>query len=150
MSNSGKTGITRYHRGQAATLGLVLLALHFSAGAQTPGAIPIAFEQTIQGALSATDRVDRQGRPTDTYTFVLTEPETFYNIIAASPTIPLKSTLARVVPGGPRSLEQTALVYKPGQVVGFFGLLAPGRYEIDVAPANLQQLTGPYTLNLFE
>jgi hypothetical protein len=150
MSNSRKTRVTGYFGRQGVLLGLVLLALHSPAGAQTPGARPIAFEQTIQGTLSTTDRVDLQGRPTDTYTFVLTAPETFYNIIAASPTIPLKSTLARVVPGGPRSLEQTALVYKPGQVVGYFGLLNPGRYEIDVAPANLQQLTGPYTLDLFE
>jgi hypothetical protein len=153
MSNSGKTGITRYHRGQAVTLGLVLLALHFPAGAQTPGAVPIAFGQTVQGTLTSTDRLLPDGRPIDTYTFRVAAPGLVYLIDATSPDIPLISSLFRVTPTGFVG-QQVASVFRPGQTVGYFGVIdQPGQYEVDVFSEDPQLPTGPsgtarYTLNL--
>jgi hypothetical protein len=154
MSNSGKTGITRYHRGQAVTLGLVLLALHFSAGAQTPGAIPIALGQSVQGTLTSTDPVTDDGRPIDTYTFRVAAPGLVYLIDATSPDIPLISSLFRVTPAGDFIGQQAASVFRPSQTVGYFGVIAvPGQYEVDVSSVDPQLPTGPsgtarYTLNL--
>ncbi len=153
MSNSGKTGITRYHRGQSVTLGLVLLALHFSAGAQTPGAVPIAFGQTVQGTLTSTDPVTEDGSPIDTYSFRVAAPGLVYLIDATSPDIPLISSLFRVIPTGFVG-QQGASVFRPGQTVGYFGVIAvPGQYEVDVSSVDPQLPTGPsgtarYTLNL--
>ena len=154
MSNSGKTGITRYHRAQAVTLGLVLLALHFPASAHTPGAIPIAFGQTVQGTLTSTDPVLEDGRPIDTYTFTVTAPGQAYFIQATSPAIPLISSLVRATPAERFIGQQDASVFTPGQTLGYFGVLnQPGLYEIDVYSVDPQQPTGPsgtasYTLSL--
>ncbi len=154
MSNSGKTFTTRYPCGQAVILGLVLLALHFSAGAQTPGAIPIAFGQTVQGTLTSTDRLLQDGTPYDTYIFTVPAPGQPYFIKASSPDIPLTAALFRLVPGGGFIDQQAASVFTRGQTVGFFGVLnQAGRYGIDVFSADPQQPTGPsgtasYTLSL--
>lgn len=150
MSNSRKTGTTIYISGQAALLGLTLLTFHVPADAQTPGARPIAFGQTVQGTLTSIDPVTDSGTPVDTYIFTAT-PGQGYLIAVRSPTIPLVSSLFRVVPGGGFSGEQIASVFAPGQAVGYFGVIdQPGRYEVDVQSTNPQQPTGAYTLSLLD
>jgi hypothetical protein len=154
MSTSCKARITGYYGGQALALGLILLALHFPAGAQTRGAIPIAFGQTVQGTLTSTDRLLEDGTPYDTYIFTVPAPGQPYFINASSPDIPLTAALFRLVPGGGFIDQQAASVFTRGQTVGFFGVLnQAGRYGIDVFSADPQQPTGPsgtasYTLSL--
>ena len=153
MSTSCKARITGYYGGQAVALGLILLALHFPAGAQTRGAIPIAFGQTVQGTLTSTDRLLEDGRPIDTYIFNVTAPRTRYLIIARSPDIPLISSLSRVTQAGFAD-QQAAAVFSPGQTLGYFGVIdQPGQYEVDVRSSNPQRPTGPsgtasYSLSL--
>jgi hypothetical protein len=153
MRNSRKTGIWGSHGGQTVILGLVLLALHFPARAHTPGAIPIAFGQTVQGTLTATDRVSADGRPIDTYTFRVAAPGPYF-IKVTSPAIPLVSSLSLATPAEQFIGQQVAAVFAPGQTVGYFGVLKqPGQYEVDVTSVDLQQPTGPsgtasYTLSL--
>ena len=155
MNNSRKTGITGYYIGQAVTLGLALLALHLPAGAQTPGAIPIAFGQTVRGTLTSTDRLLEDGRPVDTYIFTAALGQRYF-IKAASPDIPLIANLFRLIPGGGLIGQQDAFVFRPGQTVGFFGVInLQGRYGIDVSSVDEQQPTGPsgtasYTLSLLD
>lgn len=154
MSNSSKTGVTGYRGGRTVALGLTLLALHFPAGAQTPGAVPIAFGQTVQGTLTSTDQVTDDGRPFDTYVFTVTAPGQRYFIKATSPNIPLLSTLFRVDPAGEFIGIQDASVFTRGQTLGYFGVISqPGRYEVDALSVDVQQPTGPsgtasYTLSL--
>ncbi len=130
------------------------MALHFPASAQTPGAIPIAFGQTVQGTLTSTDRLLPDGRPVDTYTLRVAAPGLVYLIDATSPDIPLTSSLYRVTPAGGFVGQQIAFVFRPGQTVGYFGVIdLPGQYEVDVFSNDPQQPTGPsgtasYTLNL--
>jgi hypothetical protein len=147
MSNRGKTFTTRYPCGQAVILGLVLLALHFSASAQqTPGPTPMAFGQTVQGAVSSS-------HPIDVWTFKA-KPGQAYFIKATSPDIPLLSVLTFVFPAGGGSIEeQRASVSRPGQTVGYFGVLNDfGQYDIRVTfnpqPFASQQPAGKYTLSL--
>ncbi len=152
MSTSCKTRITGYYGGQAVALGLILLALHFPASAQTPGAIPIAFGQTVQGTLTSTDPLLEDGTPIDTYIFTVTAPGPYF-IKASSPDIPLISSLFRVTPADFVGLQDAA-VFSPGQTLGYFGVIAqPGRYEVDVRSVDPQQPTGPsgtasYTLSV--
>ncbi len=154
MSTSCKARITGYYGGQALALGLIVLALHFPAGAHTPGAIPIAFGQTVQGTLTSTDRLLEDGRPIDTYTFRVTAPGQAYFIQASSPDIPLFSALYRVTPTEKFIGQQDASVFRPGETLGYFGVIdQPGQYEVDVFSADPQQPTGPsgtasYTLSL--
>lgn len=146
MSNSRKRGITGYHWGHAVILGLALLALNFLAGAQTPGPTPIAFGQTVQGAVSSS-------HPIDVWTFKA-KPGQAYFIKATSPDIPLLSVLTVVFPSGGGSIEeQRASVSRPGQTVGYFGVLNDfGQYDIRVTfnpqPFVSQPPAGKYTLSL--
>ena len=154
MSTSCKARITGYYGGQALALGLILVALHFPAGAHTRGAVPIAFGQTVQGTLTSTDPLTDDGRPSDTYTFRVAAPGLVYLIDATSPDIPLISSLFRVTPTERFIGQQTAAVFRPGQTVGYFGVIAqPGQYEVDVLSEDPQRPTGPsgtasYMLNL--
>ncbi len=154
MSTSCKARITGYYGGQAVALGLVLLALHVPAGAHTPGAVRIAFGQTVQGTLTSTDRLLENGTPIDTYTFRVAAPGPAYFIQASSPDIPLVSSLVRVTPTERFIDQQAASVFTRGQTVGYFGVIdQPGLYEVDVFSAFPQNPTGPsgtasYTLSL--
>ena len=154
MSSSRKTGITGYFGGQALILGLALLTLCFPARAQTPGAIPITFGQTVQGTLTSTDPVATDGVPFDTYIFTVTAPGQAFFIQAHSPDSPLFSALYRVVPERGFIGLQDASVFTPGQTLGYFGVInQPGQYEVDVKAENPRRPTGPsgttrYTLSL--
>ncbi len=100
MSTSCTTGITRYRRGQAIILGLALLALHFSRGAQpAPIVRPISFDQTVRGTLTSTDPVLIDQTRFDAYTFTVPATRPFF-IAGRSPDIPLYSAVHRALPGG--------------------------------------------------
>ena len=147
MSISCKTGITGYYSGQAVALGLVLLALHFPAGAQ-PVARSIGFGQTVQGTLTSTDLVNpANGTRLDTYTFFVSTPGKPYFIQASSPDIPLLSVIARAAPT--RSPPLNFAFSARGQTLSYSGVLnQPGLYIIVVNARFLQQPTGRYTLSL--
>ena len=151
MSNSSKICTTGYYGGQAVTLGLVLLALHFPAGAQpAPGANlpPIVFGQPVQGTLTSTDKVFEDGSPFDTYTFTVPAPGPFF-IKANSPDIPLYSALYFVDPVKGFVGLQDSSTFRRGQALGYFGVLnQAGRYAIDLGAFSPQQPTGSYTLSL--
>jgi hypothetical protein len=157
MSNSRKARITGYHGLHAIILGLTLLALHFPAGAQTPGAIPIAFGQTVQGTLDINDPTFADRTRYDLYIFNVATPGRRYLIIARSPDIPLYSALYRLIPGvtlGPRNRVESATSVRGG-ALSYTGVLPqPGRYAVVVNALSPQQPTGPsglarYTLSLY-
>ena len=157
MSNSRKTRVAGYHGLQAIILGLVLLALGFSVGAQAPVAPPIAFGQTVQGTLDVNDPLASDRTRFDIYVFNVAAPGQRYFIIARSPDIPLFSALHRFTPGvtlGPRNRLDFATSVRGG-ALSYTGVLPqPGRYAIVVNALSPQQPTGPsglarYTLSLY-
>lgn len=144
---------TRGNARRAVSTGLALLAAQgvLSAAAFAQAASIITYGQVVQGALGdATDAMLQDGRPIDRYRLTTQVPNQAYAVFAASPEIPIASTVLYFDPSAGAYVPlQRANTFGAGQRTLYAGSLPqPGTYLIDIYPQDLQQPVGSYTLSL--